>query len=150
MDDADYAAFTKHCGELQQQIAQKTVTERLGLEAQKLDDFRKAKIEEVAQKIIQFLRAGIENPFAVRKIRDLIGACRNNPFAMNAMKCLLEDMSTKATDQFSVDQLTGIVGELNMIEKGGSKVTVAVSEEKSGEDKEEEETSQFTSNFAYR
>jgi hypothetical protein len=81
------------------------VAERAGILGSQLNEDNKANIEDIVRAIQSFLRAGVPNPFAVEEIQKAINEFPSDPFAMDAMKLLVEDMHTKSTDAFSVNQL---------------------------------------------
>lgn len=105
--------YSKMAG-LQHEMVHKTVVERAGILGGQLDENKQAKIEVVVEIIQSFLRAGVPDPFKVQEIQKAIAELRSDPFAMDAMKLLVEDMSTHAKDEFAMNQLTAILGELNV------------------------------------
>jgi hypothetical protein len=114
MTDEEMKKFHKNCARRQHEMVQKTVAERIGVLQSQLDRQKIAKTEGVAHHIQTFLRAGVPDPFKVQEIQKAITELRGDPFTMDAMKLLVEDMSTKATDAFAINQLTAILGELNV------------------------------------
>lgn len=109
--------FYNRVADLQHKMVHKTVAKRVGIIESQLDGQKKAKIEDVVRAIQMFLRAGVPDPFQVQEIQKAIAELRADPFAMDAMKLLVEDMGKKAIDEFAIDQLTAILGELNVTVK---------------------------------
>jgi hypothetical protein len=114
MDSEQTTEFYSKMAGLQHEMVHKTVVERVGILGSQLDEHKQAKIEVVVEIIQSFLRAGIPDPFKVQEIQAAIAELRSDPFAMDAMKLLVEDMSTRAKDEFAMNQLTAILGELNV------------------------------------
>lgn len=50
----------------------------------------------------------------VAEIQKAITELRGDPFAMDAMRLLVEDLGSDAKDEFGISQLTAILGELNV------------------------------------
>ncbi|QDS71040.1 hypothetical protein FKW77_008383 [Venturia effusa] len=131
--------FHQDVAALQEYMVYKTVAERVGVLSSQIDDHMKAKIENVVPVIQSYLRAGEPDPFKVAEIQRAITELRGDPFAMDAMRLLVEDLSFEANDAFSIDQLTAILGELNVASEvaNGSGAMVAESERSHDVDKED-------------
>lgn len=106
--------FASRAANMQKEVVHKKVAERAGILASQLNEDKKTKLEDIVRAIQSFLRAGVPNPFAVEEIQKAITELGSDLFAMDGLKLLVEDMYTKATDEFSVKQLTAIFGELNV------------------------------------
>lgn len=131
MDSQQTDEFYLQMAGLQHEMVHKTVAERVGILGSQLDEIKKARIEEVVEVIQKFLRAGVPDPFQVQEIQNAITELRGDPFAMDAMKLLVEDMSTKATNEFAIHQLTAILGELNVAAEVGTEVVEAANGDRS-------------------
>lgn len=133
MDQNETAVFYKEIAGLQHEMVHRTLAERVGILGGQIDDDKKAKIEEVVEIIQTFLRAGVPDPFKVAKIQKAVVELRGNPFAMDAMKLLVEDMSAQANDEFAVNQLTAILGALDVASKAaGPEEIIAESDGSTG------------------
>jgi hypothetical protein len=134
--------YSKMAG-LQHEMVHKTVAERVGILGSQLEEYKKEKIEEVVEIIQTFLRAGVPDPFKVQEIQKAIAELRSDPFAMDAMKLLVEDMSAQTKDEFAMNQLTAILGELNVAaEADNNSPVVAASDSNGGAKIKNEESDQ--------
>lgn len=109
--------FYEDVADLQEEMVYKTVAERVGVLANQIDDHKKVKIEEMVPVIQSYLQAGVPDPFKVSEIQKAITELRGDPFAMDAMRLLVEDLSSETHDEFAINQLTAILGELNVAAK---------------------------------
>lgn len=50
------------------------------------------------------------------EIQKAITELRGDPFAMDAMRLLVEELGSGTKDEFGINQLTAILGELNVAE----------------------------------
>ncbi|KAE9963593.1 hypothetical protein BLS_009136 [Venturia inaequalis] len=106
--------FYRDVADLQEAMVYKTVAERVGILGSQIDACMKAKIEEVVPIIQSYLRAGEPDPFKVAEIQKAITELRGDPFAMDAMRLLVEELGSGTKDEFGINQLTAILGELNV------------------------------------
>ncbi|RDI81070.1 hypothetical protein Vi05172_g8986 [Venturia inaequalis] len=106
--------FYRDVADLQEAMVYKTVAERVGILGSQIDACMKAKIEEVVPVIQSYLRAGEPDPFKVAEIQKAITELRGDPFAMDAMRLLVEELGSGTKDEFGINQLTAILGELNV------------------------------------
>lgn len=116
MKPGETSQFYEDVADLQEEMVYKTVAERVGVLANQIDDHKKAKIAEMIPVIQSYLQAGVPNPFKLSEIQKAITELRADPdpFAMDAMRLLVEDLSFEAQDEFAINQLTDILDELKV------------------------------------